>query len=239
MVSKHSSPRKQGLMIPFGTNVAKFEVFHIDYVGPIDEITERGNQYIFTMNDRGSGLVEAVPTTHATAIAAARAVWDKWIMRYGAPKVIISDRGAALVGNLFQTLAKVAKFDMAKTTAYHPRTNGKLEREHRSLKAYMKAYCMADPKRWDVLLPSFRLPMMSLDSQLTVDAVDGRVAEMLESMQAAFRVVREKQKGRDEKGRVQAKYLPGQVVWKFIEKSQLRGKFHLQWRGPYVIVEEK
>jgi len=268
-VAKTPSPRMQGLLIPFATNVAKFEVVHIDYVGPVDEVTERGNRYIFTMKDRGSGLIDAVPTAHASAIVAARALWDRWFMRFGIPRVIISDRGAALSGDVFKSLARLAKFDLSRTTAYHPRTNGSIEREHRSLKIYMRAYCMSDPKSWDILLPSFvfvannsvkdrwsyppfflaygifpRLPTLSLDSDLSVQPVNSQVSEMIDALQTAFKIVRDRRAAREEKNkkyydknRLQASYEPGQIVWKYVEKPQMHGKFHLQWRGPYVVVK--
>jgi len=154
-LAKAPSPRNQGLLCLAGSDVAKFEVVHIDYVGPIMDGTTRGNKFIFTMKDRGSGYLEAVPCKDSTAETAALMLWERWFMRFGIPKAIVSDQGQPFKGNLFESMRKLLHIDLRRTTAYHPQANGLVEREHKNLKAYMRAYCMADTRSWDLRLPSF------------------------------------------------------------------------------------
>ena len=120
-------------------------------------------------------------------------------MRFGFPKAIVSDRGSAFRCDLFKNLAHFAGYDLKPTTAYHPQTNGLVEREHRNLKQYMRAYCMRDQKQWDLYLSSFtfacnsickvsyppaflvygvypRLPALSLEKRYFIQNMDEYVA---------------------------------------------------------------
>jgi len=221
-LAKAPSPRNQGLLCLAGSDVAKFEVVHIDYVGPIMDGTTRGNKFIFTMKDRGSGYLEAVPCKDSTAETAALMLWERWFMRFGIPKAIVSDQGQPFKGNLFESMRKLLHIDLRRTTAYHPQANGLVEREHKNLKAYMRAYCMADTRSWDLRLPSFvfvcnntmkarltyppyflvhgtypRLPGLSLDNNQTIYHTDEYVCELLDGLHKATALVREQKRAQE------------------------------------------
>jgi len=209
-LAKGPNPRNQGLLCAAGADVGKFEVLHIDFVGPILDGTPRGNKFIFTMKDRGTGYLEAIPCKDQTAETAATILWERWFMRFGIPKAIVSDQGAAFKGDLFDSMKRLLHIELRNTTAYHPQANGLVEREHKNLKAYMRAYCAADDRSWDLKLPSFvfvsnntmkerlsyppfflvhgtypRLPGLSLDNNLTVRPRDEDVTDMLDSLAKA------------------------------------------------------
>jgi len=94
-LAKGPNPRNQGLLCAAGADVGRFEGLHIDFVGPILDGTSRGNRFIFTMKDRGTGYLEAIPCRDSTAETAALVLWERWFMRFGIPKAIVSDQGAA------------------------------------------------------------------------------------------------------------------------------------------------
>jgi len=221
-LAKAPSPRRQGLLCQQGSEVAKFEVIHIDFVGPIMNGTPRGNRYILTVKDRGTGFLEALPCKDSTAETAALLLWERWFTKYGIPKAIISDLGQPFRGKLFDSLRKVLQIDLRKTTAYHPQANGLVEREHSTLKSYMRAYCMEDTRAWDLKLPSFvfvanntmkarlayppyflvfgtypRLPSLSLDNNLTIYQVDEYVTEMLDGLKRATALHHEQKKAQE------------------------------------------
>jgi len=209
-LAKGRDPRMQGLLCPMGSDVGKFEVLHIDFVGPILDGTPRGNKFIFTMKDRGTGFLEAIPCRDSTAETAATILWERWFMRFGIPKAIVSDQGTAFKGDLFDSMKRLLHIDLRRTTAYHPQANGLEEREHKNLKAYMRAYCASDERSWDLKLPAFvfvcnntmkerltyppyflvygtypRLPGLSLDNSLTIRPRDEEVTDMLDSLARA------------------------------------------------------
>ena len=70
----------------------RFKTVHVDIVGPLVQ-TAKGKLYLFTMIDRFSRWIEAVPMRTITTEECSRAFIDTWVSRFGVPDVIISDRG--------------------------------------------------------------------------------------------------------------------------------------------------
>lgn len=118
----------------------RFAHVHIDIVGPLP--SREGYQYLLTMIDRFSRSPEAIPLKETSAHAVARAFHDNWIFRFGAPAVITSDQGAQFESQLFKALLSLVGTQRIRTTAYHPASNGMVERWHRSLKTALM--CHAD-----------------------------------------------------------------------------------------------
>ena len=85
----------------FGLRPGLFEVLHVDFVGPLP-LTNSGNAAIFTIVDKCSGLLEAIPTPDMTAKSALRALWKGWVSRFGVPLKIISDSGPAFESNIMK-----------------------------------------------------------------------------------------------------------------------------------------
>ena len=124
---------------------SRFDTIHIDIVGPLPPAIQRHSsypsqeQYILTMIDRTTNWLEAAPMTDTTALTVANTLFRVWICRYGVPLYVISDRGAQFESELFQELAELVGFHRLRTTAYHPECNGKIERQHRTLKTSIMA----------------------------------------------------------------------------------------------------
>ena len=109
--------------------------------------------------DRYSRMVKCICIPAITATAVAEAFRNHWLLQYGTPQYILSDRGSQFTGFVFEILAKLTGFEQKFTTAYHPETNGRLERFHRFLKQRLR--CIAHDNKldfihmhdWDVFIP--------------------------------------------------------------------------------------
>lgn len=77
------------------------------------------------------------------------AFYASWIARFGVPAVLTTDRGSQFESSLFQALVRLIGASRVRTTAYHPASNGMVERFHRSLKTAIR--CHADAEWVDVL----------------------------------------------------------------------------------------
>ena len=137
---------------PLGTFAApdaRFAHIHIDLVGPLPP--SQGYSYLLTVVDRYTRWPEAFPIKDMTAETVAKVLVGQWIARFGAPTSITHDRGRQFESALFKALTNLLGCTSVRTTAYHPQSNGLVERFHRQLKASIKA--QPEPHRWTEHLP--------------------------------------------------------------------------------------
>ncbi len=90
--------------------------------------------------------------SETSAAACAKALTFTWISRFGVPETITSDCGPQFTSNLwFQLCEEMLNISHKQTTAYHPETNGTVERLHRRLKDALRARAAA--ATWSEELP--------------------------------------------------------------------------------------
>lgn len=126
----------------------RFGHVHIDIVGPLP--TSIGYRYCLTIIDRFTRWPEAIPIHDITADTVVNAFFACWISRYGAPVTITTDRGSQFESALFNALLKFVRCERIRTTAYHPASNGMVERWHRSLKSAIMCH---ETTEWVDTLP--------------------------------------------------------------------------------------
>lgn len=75
------------------------------------------------------------------------------ICRHGVPGEILSDRGANFLSKLMSELYNLMGIHKANTTAYHPQSNGLVERFHCTLTNMLAKTVERHGKDWDERLP--------------------------------------------------------------------------------------
>jgi cleavage and polyadenylation specificity factor subunit 1 len=115
----------------------RFTQVHVDIVGPLP--SSGGFTYLLTAIDRTTRWPEAFPLADITASSCANAFLLGWVARFGVPLEITSDRGRQFTSALWTAMAHSLGSQVHRTTAYHPQSNGIVERFHRSLKASLRA----------------------------------------------------------------------------------------------------
>ncbi len=110
---------------------------NLDSVGPLPNV--RGLTHLLTMIDRASRWVEVVPIKDTKTVTIVEAFIDSWCQRYGVPSIITTDQGPQFVSQLWKTFAESLGINLIHTTAYHPQSNGMIERFHRCPKASLTA----------------------------------------------------------------------------------------------------
>ena len=115
----------------------RFSHIHIDIVGPLPP--SEWFSHILTIIDRTTRWPEVIPLSNTSTTECARALIRHWISRFGTPLDMSSDRGSQFTSTLWNEIAHQLQVNLHHTTAYHPQSNGLVERFHRTLKAALKA----------------------------------------------------------------------------------------------------
>ncbi len=128
----------------------RFSHVNIDIVGPLPE--SQGCTYLLSVVDRTTRWPEVFPLKDKEALTCGRA-FLQWTTRYGVPTDITSDRGAQFTSKIWSALCELYGAKLHLTTAYHPQSNGIVERFHRHLKSALKASLEDKGHSWTDHLP--------------------------------------------------------------------------------------
>jgi len=81
-------------------------------------------------------------------------LYDKVYPLHGLPLQIISDREVQYSAELFQEWCKILGIESTILTAYHPQTDGQMERVNQALEQYLRCYVDYNLSNWSDLLPN-------------------------------------------------------------------------------------
>lgn len=119
----------------------------VDCVGPLPR-TKSGHEYMLTIMCAATRFPEAIPLRNIKAPTIVRAL-TKFFTMVGLPRSIQSDLGSNFMSNLFQQVMLQLGIKQYKSSAYHPESQGALERFHETLKSMIRAFCFELKKDWD------------------------------------------------------------------------------------------
>jgi len=78
-------------------------------------------------------------------MSVASAIIDAWVPAYGPPDRILSYQGHQFMSNFVIAVMKMLGIETVRTTAYHPQTNGQVERYNRTMATHLRHYVADDP----------------------------------------------------------------------------------------------
>jgi transposase InsO family protein len=133
-VHKQPAAPLQAIPVP----ARKFSHVHLDLVGPLPASSD-GHLYLLTIIDRSTRWFEAVPLQNMEASTCVDAFIANWVARFGVPETVTTDRGAQFTYALWSSACTSLGIKHVLTTAYHPQSNGMVERVHRQLKDALRA----------------------------------------------------------------------------------------------------
>lgn len=119
----------------------------VDCVGPLPR-TKTGNQYLLTIMCASTRFPEAIPLRNIKAKKVVSSL-IKFFTLVGLPRSIQSDQGSNFMSGLFQQVMYQLGIKQFKSSAYHPESQGALERFHQTLKTMIRTYCLKEEKEWD------------------------------------------------------------------------------------------
>ena len=128
---------------------APLDLVHLDFVtcetAP-DGRTPIGN--ILCIMDHFTRYVLALAAPNQSAVTAAKLFYERFISVFGAPRRIVSDQGGSFTGAVFTELCNSWGISRTTTSAYHPMTNGQVERWNRTMLDMLGKLSEDDKYNW-------------------------------------------------------------------------------------------
>ena len=128
-----------------------FEHIVIDCVGPLPR-SKTGCLYLLTVMCQTTRYPAAYPLRSITAKSVVKAL-SQFISIFGLPTIVQFDRGTNFTSRTFSQVLRLLKIQHSKASAYHPQSQGVLERFHQTLKSMLRAYCVELGRDWEDGLP--------------------------------------------------------------------------------------
>ena len=125
-----------------------FERWHLDFVGQLPD-TIKGNKWLITAVDYATNwpIAKAMPVASKEAVA--NFIYEEIVVRFGCPIEIVTDRGSNFCSGLVEEYLKRIGTNHKLTSAFHPRTNSKVERFNGTIKNMLRKYVQGAINRWD------------------------------------------------------------------------------------------
>ena len=119
----------------------------MDTKGPINP-PSHNKSYIHVIVDAFSHFVVTVPIKSNNAKTAIKTLLHHWIIKFGPPIYLVTDRGSEYVKKEMAQLCTLMGLRYSPRTAYSPWTNGLVEVQNRNLGTHLRMFLHDTPKDW-------------------------------------------------------------------------------------------
>ena len=119
-----------------------------DILGPLPE-TKNGNSYVLVAADYFTRWVEAFPIPNQEAKTVAKKLVEEVFCRFSPPEQLHSDQGRQFESLLVAEVCRLLGIDKTRTTAYHPQSDGLVERWNRTLLHNLSTCVKDHPEDWE------------------------------------------------------------------------------------------
>lgn len=132
------------------------EKIAMDIIGPLN-LTANNNQYILSIQDTLTKYLMLIPIPDQKSETIINKLINEYIYIFSAPKIILTDQAPNFISKLMGEFEKTFKIKHIKTTAFHPQSNGSLERAHAFVKDMIRTNINETNSEWDKNLKSIAL----------------------------------------------------------------------------------
>jgi len=130
----------------------RFQVVAVDVL-EVSTSNMRGTTKAVVMGDLFTRFVWATAVKDERAETISQVLLDEWILRFGPPEKLLSDRGKTFMSEMVQHLCTCVGAKKIFTSPYHPQTDGFIERFNRTLMKDIRAYVSVEENDWVQHLP--------------------------------------------------------------------------------------
>lgn len=126
-------------MNPIPPPMEPFRLIAMDLITPLPT-TANGNTAALVWTDYNTKWSEGIPIKDTSTETIAKCFLERIICRFGCPESVLTDLGTNFTAALMNEIYRLTGIQRLRTTAYHPQTNGVVERFNQTLKQMLKSY---------------------------------------------------------------------------------------------------
>ena len=116
--------------------------------------SQKGNNAIFVVIDRLSKVAHFFPVKETiSGIQLAELYINRIVSLYGVPLEISSDRGSIFTSKCWESFQNAFGTKLNFSTAYHPQSQGQVERINQILEDMLRACVISFGMKWEECLP--------------------------------------------------------------------------------------
>ena len=148
---------------------SKWSEISIDFVTDLPP-SATGRDTILVTVDKATRMVHLAPCRkNITATGTAQLLWSTVVRYHGLPRVIYSDRGPQFTARAWQELWKLTGTILGYSSAYHPQTQGVVERMNSVVSQTLRCLLHEknEKKEWEILLPTVEMVINSMPNSST------------------------------------------------------------------------
>lgn len=135
--AKHSLNHPMGLLQPLPIPEGVWRDLSMDFVEGLPK--SEGYSVILVVVDRLTKFAHFISLKHPyTTSSVAQAFMDNVVTLHGLPNSIVTDRDTIFLSHFWKELFKLYKVNLHLSTAYHPQTDGQIERVNQRLEMFLR-----------------------------------------------------------------------------------------------------
>jgi hypothetical protein len=144
----------KNLLSPLPQCSALNQRVHFDLFGPLKTSSE-GKKYVLCITDAFTKYAEMLAIDNKEAPTVAKAIFEKWVCRFGTPLEFVSDNGREFCNNFTKELFKLLQIKHTTTTPYWPQCNSQAEVANKTIQKYLASFVDGSTLDW----PLYMAPM--------------------------------------------------------------------------------
>lgn len=143
---------RQGIMMPLPIPERPWSIIGVDFIVKLP--ISKGFDSIMVVVDHFSKTSHFIPANETwTADKLAESFISNVFKLHGLPDKIVSDRGTTFMLNFWTSVLSQLRISPAPSTAFHPQTDGQVERINAVLEDYLRHFVSTDQNDWVNWLP--------------------------------------------------------------------------------------
>lgn len=112
-------------------------------------LSHKDNRYVLVVMDYFTKYMNLYALPDQTATTVAKCLFEDYICRHGVPRSLHTDQGRQFDSDLIKELCRFLGVRKTRTSAYHPMSDGMVERANRSLKDQIAKFLYSKGGEWD------------------------------------------------------------------------------------------